>query len=365
MIKINDETAGDFYKVPCVMALDAMGGDNAPDIVIDGAAIAHKKYPNLKFIFFGNEDLISPVLDKHSSLKAVSSIRHTSDVITSDMKPSLALRQGRNSSMRLAINAVSAGEADCIVSAGNTGALMVLAKFVLKTLPGIDRPAIATMIPSQKGSTVVLDLGANIECDSENLVQFSLMGAIFCKTILGKEMPTIGLLNIGTEELKGHEEVRIAASILKERPIPGRLYGFIEGNDITSGTVDVVVTDGFSGNIALKSIEGAAGLYSYFIKRTIASSLLAKIGFFLASFALADLKKKVDPRHYNGAMFLGLRGVCVKSHGGADAAGFANAIGVAHSLVAHAYNARIAKEIAFQYGSDIEDDEAGEEEPND
>ena len=361
MIKINDDLPGDSRKVPCVIALDAMGGDDAPNIVIDGAAIAHKKYPNVKFIFFGHEELISPMLNNHPSLKAVSSIRHTSDVINSEMKPSLALRQGRNSSMRLAINAVASREADCIVSAGNTGALMVLAKFVLKTLPGIDRPAIATLIPSQKGSTVVLDLGANIECDSENLVQFSLMGAIFCKTILGKDMPTIGLLNIGTEELKGHEEVRIAASILKERPLPGKLYGFIEGNDITSGTVDVVVTDGFSGNIALKSIEGTARLYSYFIKRTVASSLLAKIGFFLASFALADLRKKVDPKQYNGAMFLGLRGVCVKSHGSADAEGFSNAIGVALSLVVHGYNAKIAKEIAFQYGDDVQDDEEEEE----
>ena len=333
-----------------VLALDAMGGDNAPTIVVDGAALARLRYPDIRFIFFGDEAKIAPLLASHSSLKSCSEIRHTPDVIPSDMKPSLALRQGRTSSMRLAINAVADGEACSVVSAGNTGALMATAKFVLKTLPGIDRPAIATLIPTQTGETVMLDLGANIECDAENLVQFALMGAIFCRTVLGRNDPSIGLLNIGTEELKGHDEVRIAASILRERPIPGRLHGFIEGNDITAGTTDVVVTDGFSGNIALKSIEGTAHLISFFMRQTIASSLLAKIGYFLARGAFKRFKKRVDPRRYNGAMFLGLQGVCVKSHGGTDAEGFSSAIGVAHDLVAHKFNERIAEELAVQYG---------------
>ena len=335
---------------PNVIALDAMGGDKAPDVIIQGANLARERYPEIKFIFCGDAAKINPLLDAHPALRACSTLRHTPDVIAADMKPSLALRQGRNSSMRLAINAVSAGEAGSVISAGNTGALMAMAKFVLRTLPGIDRPAIATVLPTQKGETVVLDLGANIECDAENLVQFALMGAIFCRTVLGRSEPSIGLLNIGTEELKGHDEVRIAASILRERHSPGRLYGFVEGNDITAGTVDVVVTDGFSGNIALKAIEGTAHLIAHFLREAISASLLAKIGYLMSRGAFKNLKKRVDPRRYNGAMFLGLRGVCVKSHGGTDAEGFANAIGVAHNLVTRGFNERIAEEIALHYG---------------
>lgn len=335
---------------PLVLALDAMGGDQAPSIVVEGASIAHTLYPETEFLFFGDEEKITPLLSQYPELQAQSKLRHTPDVISSDMKPSLALRQGRNSSMRLAINAVADGEASCIVSAGNTGALMATAKFVLKTLPGIDRPAIATLIPTQNGECVMLDLGANIECDAENLVQFALMGTIFCRTVLGRQDPSVGLLNIGTEELKGHDEVRVAAAILREKSFPGRLHGFVEGNDITSGTVDVVVTDGFSGNIALKSIEGTARLFSYFLKQAFDSSLIAKLGYLFARGAFARVKKRADPRRYNGAMFLGLQGVCVKSHGGTDAEGFANAIGVAHDLVAHGFNEKIAEELARQYG---------------
>ncbi|MFA5041639.1 MAG: phosphate acyltransferase PlsX [Bdellovibrionales bacterium] len=333
-----------------VIALDAMGGDNAPGIVVDGAALAHERYPEIKFIFFGDEAKIAPMLAAHPSLNACSELRHTPDVVPSDMRPSLALRQGRTSSMRLAINAVSDGEASSVVSAGNTGALMGMAKFVLKTLPGIDRPAIATLLPTKVGESVVLDLGANIECDAENLVQFALMGAIFCRTVLGRADPTIGLLNIGTEELKGHDEVRIAASILRERPIPGRLYGFVEGNDILAGTTDVVVTDGFSGNIALKTIEGTAQLISFFLKQAFSASIVAKIGYIFSFGVFRRLKKRIDPRRYNGAMFLGLQGVCVKSHGGTDAEGFASAVGVARDLVMHGFNDKIAEELTQQYG---------------
>ena len=333
-----------------IIALDAMGGDRAPAIVIDGAILARERYPEIKFLFFGDESILTPLIVQHPQLRACSEIRHAPDVISSDMKPSLALRQGRKSSMRCAINAVAEGEASCIVSAGNTGALMAMAKFVLKTLPGVDRPAIATLLPTQKGESVMLDLGANIECDAENLVQFALMGAIFCRTVLGRTNPTIGLLNIGTEELKGHDEVRIAASILRERPIPGRLYGFVEGNDITAGTVDVIVTDGFTGNVALKSIEGAAHLMAHFLKQSFSVSVFSKLGYLLSRGAFRLLKSRVDPRRYNGAMFLGLQGVCVKSHGGTDAEGFANAIGVAHDLVARGFNQKIAEEMAVQYG---------------
>ena len=252
-----------------VIALDAMGGDNAPETVVAGAALARERYPKIAYHFFGDEARIKPLLDRHALLRDISEVRHAPDVIPGEMKPSLALRQGRNSSMRHAINAVAKGEAASVVSGGNTGALMALAKFVLKTMPGIDRPAIAGLFPTLVGECVVLDLGANLECDAENLVQYAMMGAIFCHTVLGISEPTIGLLNIGVEELKGHEEVRTAAAILRERPVPGLFHGFIEGNDITAGTVDVVVTDGFSGNIALKAAEGTANLMAHFLVQEI------------------------------------------------------------------------------------------------
>ncbi|HUY68929.1 MAG TPA: phosphate acyltransferase, partial [Alphaproteobacteria bacterium] len=235
---------------------------------------------------------------------------------------------------------------------GNTGALMAMAKFVLKTLPGIDRPAIASLIPTRVGESVMLDLGANVECDAENLVQFALMGAVFCRTVLGIGAPSLGLLNIGTEELKGHDELRTAASILRARPLPGSFQGFVEGSDISAGTVDVIVTDGFSGNIALKTIEGTAQLFLHFLRQTFGSSLLAQLGYLLARGAMRKLKLRADPRQYNGAMFLGLQGLCVKSHGGTDHEGFANAIGVAYDLVAHRFNDRIREELARHYGAE-------------
>jgi len=228
---------------------------------------------------------------------------------------------------------------------------MAMAKFVLKTMPGIDRPAIATVFPTQKGESVVLDLGANLECDAENLVQFALMGAIFCNAVLGVKNPSIGLLNIGVEEMKGHDEARTAAAILRDRSLPGSFCGYVEGNDIMSGTVDVIVTDGFSGNIALKTAEGTARFFSQILRQAFQSSLLAKIGYLFARGSLQKMRLRADPRRYNGAMFLGLQGVCVKSHGGTDCEGFANAIGVAHDLVAHRFNERIGQELASHYGA--------------
>lgn len=337
-------------SVPMI-ALDAMGGDQAPGLVIRGAALALARNPSLRFLIFGDQARIQPLLDQHPDLAKVSTLRHCTDVITPDMKPSLALRQGRQSSMRLAINAVAEGEAASIVSAGNTGALMALAKFVLRMLPGIDRPAIASVMPTKTGEVVLLDLGANLECDPENLVQFAMMGSLFCRAVLGVEQPTIGLLNIGTEEMKGHDEIRTAATILQERPVPGIFRGFVEGNDILAGTVDVVVTDGFTGNVALKTIEGTAQLLAHFLRETFGSGFFAKIGYLLARKALAHFKMRVDPRRYNGALFLGLQGVCVKSHGGTDEEGFANAIRVANNLVKYGLNRRIAEELALHYGA--------------
>ncbi len=333
-----------------IIALDAMGGDGGPEVVVAGAALARERYPKIAYIFVGDEARIKPLVARYPLLKDISEIRHAPDIVPNDLKPSLALRQGRASSMRLAINAVAKGDAASVVSSGNTGALMAMAKFVLKTMPGIDRPAIAGLFPTQIAECVVLDLGANLECDAENLVQFAMMGAIFCHTVLGIQDPTIGLLNIGVEEMKGHDEVRTAAGILRERPIFGSFKGFIEGNDITAGTVDVIVTDGFSGNIALKTAEGTAKLISHFLIQTFKSSLFARLGYCLARGALRKLKVRVDPRRYNGAMFLGLQGVCVKSHGGTDHEGFASAIGVAFDLVDRGFNHRIRDELALHYG---------------
>lgn len=328
------------------IALDAMGGDHAPDMVVAGADLARERCPNVEFLFVGDEARINALLDRFPVLKAISTVRHTPDFVAMDAKPSVALRSGRNSSMRLAIDAVAAGEAACVVSAGNTGALMAIAKFVLKTLPGIDRPAIASIFPTLRGESVMLDLGANLECDADNLVQFAVMGTVFSRTVLGLLEPSIGMLNVGSEEQKGHESIREAAAALRATPLARNFHGFVEGNDIASGTVDVVVTDGFTGNVALKTAEGTAKLYSEFLKRTFASSLLAKLGYLLAKGAFGKLRLRMDPRRYNGAMFLGLRGICVKSHGGTDAVGFSNAIAVAADMANHGFNEKIRDQLA-------------------
>lgn len=333
------------------IALDAMGGDHAPDMVVAGADIARERHPNVHYLLFGDAARIEPLLAQRPALKALVEVRHTPDSVSGDAKPSIALRAGRQSSMRLAIDSVAAGQAACVVSAGNTGALMAMAKFVLKTLPGIDRPAIASFFPTLRGESIMLDLGANTECQPENLVQFAVMGAVFARTLLALSEPTIGVLNIGSEEVKGNEVVRAAAARLREMPLPGRFHGFVEGNDIAGGTVDVIVTDGFTGNVALKTAEGTAKLFTEFLRRTFQSSWTAQLGYLLARGAFKRLKQRTDPRRYNGAMFLGLRGVCVKSHGGTDAIGFANAIGVAYNLAANGFNDRIKEEMQRLGGS--------------
>ena len=311
------------------IAVDAMGGDQAPDMVLKGADMALQRHPDLNFLMFGQEDAIRPLLAKLPKLAQAVSFQHTSEVVLGDAKPSLALRAGRQSSMRMAIDAVADGRADGVVSAGNTGALMAMSKFVLKTLPGIDRPAIASFFPTQRGESVMLDLGANVECDAENLVQFALLGNAFARTVLGLVEPTVGLLNVGSEEVKGNDAVRAASLRLRSTWSPIRFYGFVEGDDIAAGTVDVVVTDGFTGNIAVKTAEGTAKLFSEFLASAFHYSLLAQVGYLFARGALRKLRVRIDPRRYNGAVFLGLGGIAVKSHGSTDALGFANAIGVA------------------------------------
>ena len=331
--------------IPVTISIDAMGGDHAPDIVIDGVRLAHVRLPHVRYLLFGDTARIEPLLSKYPELNGVCTIRHTDEVVTMDAKPGQVLRTGRKSSMWLAVDAVAKGDAAGVVSAGNTGALMAVSKFVLRPLPGIDRPAIAGMFPTERGETVMLDLGANVDCDSDNLVQFALMGEVFARAVLGLEKPSVGLLNIGSEDMKGNDAVRAAAVILREGNLPIHFHGFVEGNDICAGTVDVVVTDGFTGNIALKTAEGTAKFFSSFMRQAFHNSLLAKIGFLFAKQALNKVKMRTDPRRYNGAMFLGLGGIAVKSHGGTDAFGFSNAIGVAVDLVSHGYNERIRKEL--------------------
>jgi glycerol-3-phosphate acyltransferase PlsX len=248
--------------------------------------------------------------------------------------------------MRLAIDAVSNGEAAGIVSAGNTGALMAMAKFVLKTLPGIDRPAIASYFPTERGQSIMLDLGANVICDSDNLVQFAVMGEVFARNVLGLAQPTVGLLNVGSEQLKGHESVQLAFNALQSIDLPMKFHGFIEGDDIGRGTVDVIVTDGFTGNIALKTVEGTAKMFGTFLRECFHSSFSSKLGALLAKPALSKFRRRLDPRRYNGAMFLGLNGICVKSHGGTDGIGFANAIEVAVELIRDGLNEVIKEDLA-------------------
>lgn len=328
-----------------VIALDAMGGDRAPGIVVSGANLARVRYPHARFRLFGSSDKLDHLLRRFPKLRAVSEIVSAEMVIEPDMKPSQALRKGSGSSMKMAIDDVKAGHAAGVVSAGNTGALMAMAKIVLRTLPGIDRPAIASTFPTQRGETVLLDLGANIECDAGNLVQFAVMGAAFARSIHGLRKPTVGLLNVGSEEGKGHDEIRQAADILREAQLPLDFCGFVEGNDITEGTVDVVVADGFSGNIALKTAEGTASMYTNFLRATFRRSVFSKLGYLLAKPALIALRNRVDPRRYNGGMFLGLDGVAVKSHGGTDARGYANAIGFAMDMLTEGFNDKVIADI--------------------
>lgn len=326
-----------------IIALDVMGGDNAPRSVLRGANIARKRFPNVEFLLFGDEARIAPLLKRMPRLRRCATVVHAPDAIADDEKVAVALRTGKNSSMRKAIEAVRDGKAGGIVSGGNTGALMAMAKILLRTLAGIDRPAMASFFPTLRGETAMLDLGANIECSGENLVQFAVMGELFARTVLSSIKPSVGLLNVGTEEMKGHEELRRAHAALREHK-GLNFHGFIEGDDIAAGTVDVVVTDGFTGNVALKSSEGTARLIYGFIRESLRSSFLAMIGGILARPALRKLRDRIDPRRYNGAVFLGLNGICVKSHGSTDALGFATAIGVAVDMIQGGFIERMTRE---------------------
>jgi phosphate acyltransferase len=330
---------------PFTLAVDAMGGDRAPDMVVHGLEFAAERHPAARFLLIGDEQVLTPLLVRYKRAKAACTVRHAPDVITNDMKPTAALRS-RKSSMRMAIDAVASGEAAGLVSAGNTGALLTLAKIVIKALPGIDRPAMAAIGPSARGDVVMLDLGANVQCDVRNLVEFAVMGDVFARTVLGLTAPTIGLLNVGSEELKGDETVREAADILRASHIGPQFHGFVEGHDITAGTTDVVVTDGFTGNVALKTGEGAMKLMGELLRQVFTSGIIAKIAYLLVRPGLDRLREWLDPRRYNGAVMVGLNGVVVKSHGGTDAQGFAHAVDVAMDMVIHRFNDRIREDLA-------------------
>ncbi|HEX2365811.1 MAG TPA: phosphate acyltransferase PlsX [Bradyrhizobium sp.] len=317
------------------IALDAMGGDVGASVVVPGAAISLTRHPDAEFVLVGNRALIEEQLAKYPKLKAASRIVHTDVAVSMEDKPSQALRRGRKvSSMWLAIDAVKKGEADVAVSAGNTGALMAMARFHLHMLEGIDRPAIAAVWPTVRGDSVVLDLGATIGGDARHLVALAVMGGAMASVLLNLPRPTVGLLNIGTEEIKGHEEIREAGEMLRAMNLPQLDYiGFVEGDGIGKGAADVIVTEGFSGNIALKAAEGTARQVSDFLREAISKSLFAKIGYLFAKGAFRALRDKLDPKKSNGGVLLGLRGVVVKSHGGTDAEGFAYAIDYGYEMV--------------------------------
>src|SRR5689334_3640685 len=317
------------------IALDAMGGDVGASVVIPGAAISLTRHPGTEFLLFGDRARIDPELDKHAALKKVSRVIHTDVAVGNDDKPSQALRRGRKtSSMWLAIDAVKKGEADVAVSAGNTGALMAMARFCLRTLPGIDRPAIAAVWPTTRGDSIVLDLGATIGGDAHHLAALAVMGSAMASVLFNLKRPTVGLLNIGVEEMKGHEEIREAAEILRAMDLPQLEYvGFVEGDGIGRGAADVIVTEGYSGNVALKAAEGTARQLTDILRSAMAQNWRSRIGYLFARNAFHALREKLDPRKSNGGVLLGLRGVVVKSHGGTDAEGFAYAVDVGYEMV--------------------------------
>ena len=329
-----------------IVSIDAMGGDAGPGIVITALLRVSQRHPEVRFILVGDETVLNELLSTHAKLRERVTVRHASERVSMEDKPGNVMRRGQNTSMWKTIECVKNKEAEVAVSAGNTGALMAVSMFQLRTIENISRPAIASIWPTLRGQSVVLDVGANVGATAEQLVEFAIMGEAFAHAILGLEKPTVGLLNVGTEELKGNDGVREAANILRNSNLPLAFHGFVEGNDIAEGTVDVVVTDGFIGNIALKTAEGTAKLVGQFLKRSLNRSLMGRIGAVIASGALMALRRRLDPRAANGGIFLGLGGVVVKSHGGTDAMGFAAALDMAITMARADINSRISADRA-------------------
>lgn len=327
-----------------VISVDAMGGDNSPRAVIEGLAINAKEHPDLKFIVFGDSAKVKPILQQFPELEKVCELRHAPEMVRNEDKPASVIRN-RNTSMFMAIDAVRKGEAQAVVSAGNTGALMAISKLTLKTITKIHRPAIVSIMPHRYGKYVMLDLGANTECDAINLAEFAFMGEILARHALGIARPRVALLNIGSEEMKGKDEIKQAAQMIKSSKMNMEFIGYIEPHEIANGVADVIVADGFTGNIALKSIEGTAKQVTRMIKDAIQGSILAKIGLLFMLPAIWKIKKIMDPRLYNGAMFVGLNGLSVKSHGGADAFSFSRAVDNAAKLIRQNFVPTIRQEI--------------------
>ncbi|TMM50329.1 phosphate acyltransferase PlsX [Qipengyuania marisflavi] len=329
------------------IAVDAMGGDEGVRVMVEGAALARRRHDRFKFLLVGDEVRIKAALETHPGMTEASEVLHCEDVVGGDEKPSRALRRAKTTSMGLAVNAVKQGDAGAAVSAGNTGALMAMSKLALRTMPGIDRPALAALLPTLTDDDVImLDLGANRECDARNLLQFAVMGAAYSRIVTGRESPRVRLLNIGTEETKGTEDIQEAAARLKAATGLAMTFdGFVEADKINRGNCDVIVTDGFSGNIALKAIEGAARFVTDLLKNAFSSSFRSKVGFLVSRPATELLKHHLDPNNHNGAVFLGLNGVVVKSHGSANAKGVANAVEVAARLLEDDITNRIAQDI--------------------
>lgn len=323
-----------------------MGGDQGPSVAIPGAALSLVRHPDTEFLIFGDEKVVSPYLAEQPALAAKSTLIHCDVAISMDAKPSQALRAGRGkSSMWQALAAAKKGDADAVVSAGNTGALMAMSMFCLQTLPNIDRPAIAGIWPTISSECIVLDIGANVGMEARFLVDNAGMGAALARAMFQVDKPSVGLLNIGVEEVKGLDEIKRAAEALKLGDLPIRYHGFVEGDDLGKGTVDVVVTDGFTGNIALKTAEGTAKQIAAYLKAAMKRSTMAKIGAFFAQGAFRALKDKMDPRHANGGIFLGLQGIVIKSHGGADAIGFASAVDLGYDMAKSGLVHSISKDI--------------------
>ncbi len=329
------------------IAIDAMGGDKGPSIVLAGADIALVRRPELTFQLFGESAAVEPLLEAYPRLKAVSTFTHCDVTVQMDDKPSQALRKGRwKSSMWRALEAVKKGEADVALSAGNTGALMAMSKFCLRTMAGIERPALAALWPTLRGESVVLDVGATINADAQQLVDFAMMGGAMARALLDVARPSVGLLNIGVDEMKGLEEVRVAGQILKEANFDHLNYvGFVEGDDIGRGTADVVVTDAFAGNIALKTAEGTARQIAAHLRDAMGRTIMGRIGYLFARGAFRELRQKLDPRASNGAVLLGLNGIVIKSHGGTDGVGYANAIEVGYSMVKNGLLSKIRQDL--------------------
>ena len=329
---------------PIVISIDAMGGDYGPSIVAAGIALALERLPggDVRFLLHGDQTLINAELAKHPTAKAASDVRQADRVIDMQDKPAHAMRRGKGSSMWNAVEAIRAGDAQAALSAGNTGALMAISRLILRMVSAeLDRPALVASWPTMRGVTVVLDVGANVTSDAAQLVQFAIMGQAFFRAVHGAAKPTVGLLNVGSEDQKGHEEVREANRLLREGGLDIDYHGFVEGDDIAKGTVDVVVTDGFSGNVALKTAEGVARFVRNLLRETFTSDLRGKLGALIAGPALRRMLGRLDPSSLNGGPFLGLNGIVVKSHGGADAKGFANAIVIAANLARSDYSTEI------------------------